>query len=164
MAKFKNIFTWQFTVIIASCFLLSYLTNHLLTRDLIKSTHSVQEVRIINNQIGNGKLVKIDSLSVLKLQNSIDLVVQKNDGRFEVLTWGSAIVITIFIAFLTFNVIVSTGKVREVVDAEIEKKSANLDKIFADKLKELDDMIKNAEEELSELRTVINNVNTNGNV
>lgn len=159
MANFKSVFTLQYVAIVFFSVLISSLCTFFISHWKDESTHNIQEFRITNNQNKVLKEAKMDSLSILKLQNSIDLISQKNDGRFEVLGWGAALLISIFVAFLTFNAIVSTGKVRELVDSEIEKKSTSLETQLSTKLTELNNIVARAEDELNTLRTIVQNTN-----
>lgn len=159
MANFRSVFTLQYVAILFFSVLISSICTLLVSHWKDESNLNIQEIRIVNNQNKTLGEVKMDSLSILKLQNSIDLISQKNDGRFEVLGWGAALLISIFVAFLTFNAIVSTGKVRELVDSEIEKKSASLETQLSTKLTELNTIVLKAEDELNTLRTIVQNTN-----
>lgn len=70
----------------------------------------------------NSIKIQIDSIYNFKLENMITSVDKKNDGRFEVLTWASILLITLLIAFLTINFIVSSSHVKEIVDEKIKEK------------------------------------------
>lgn len=156
MAKFKNVFTWQFTAIIVFCFTIGFFASFLLMKYIVESSRDIKEIKIIEVTTKGSSPLKIDTLSVLKLQNSIDLVAQKNDGRFEILGWGAALVIAMFVAFLTFNVIVSTGKVKEIVDEEIDKKSEKIEET-------LNDLVRKSTEAYNKILEISENLGENGN-
>lgn len=154
--KFKNVFTHQYVAIIVFTFLLGYFSNGLFSSWKLNSTQNTHEIKLVFTQQKGFNLVKVDSLAILKLQNSIDLIETKNNGRFEVLTWAAYLVIILFVSFMTFNVVISTGKVKEVVDNEIEKKSKKLEKLLSSKLVEFNDLAVKAEKEITKLSTVGN--------
>ena len=162
-SNLKYNYVWHYVVTIIVSFILGFLFDRLFISWKSNITHNINEVRIVNTTQNDLKSVKIDSLAIFKLQNSIDLISQKNDGRFEVLGWGAALLISIFVAFLTFNAIVSTGKVRELVDSEIEKKSESIEKMLNDKLEKYQNLDSKAEEQLNKLNNYVSAINTQDN-
>ena len=96
--------------------------------DPLTQAEEEEEFRVIKIEIVENDSVKattikakLDSLINLKLENDIKLVEEKNDGRFEVLTWSATLLITLLALFITINFIVSVSKVREIVDVELDK-------------------------------------------
>ncbi|MEY4539300.1 MAG: hypothetical protein RLZZ306_1057, partial [Bacteroidota bacterium] len=108
--EFKYNYVWHYVFTIIISFLLGFCLNSLFFSWKSNITRNVQEIRIVNTPSNGIKPVKLDSIATLKLQNSIDLIESKNNGRFEVLTWSAYLVVLLFISFMTLNVIISTGK------------------------------------------------------
>lgn len=98
--------------------------------DTSHQSSNIPQFEIIQDVASKGKTIKtrLDSLANIKLQYEIQLVEKKNDGRFEVLTWSSVLVLTLLLVFITVNFIISSAKVRELVDIEIEKKTDEIKK------------------------------------
>lgn len=97
----------------------------------------VLKIEIVQDNVIKSATVKakLDSIVGLKLENDIKLVEEKNDGRFEVLTWSATLLITLLALFITVNFIVSISKVREIVDIELDKRTQEIKQI-SEKLKE----------------------------
>jgi cytoskeletal protein RodZ len=89
-------------------------------------SQNIKHEIILKNPQNIDLKLKLDSLSNLRLENAIALVEKKNDGRFEVLTWSAVLVLTLLAAFITVNFIISSAKVREIVDIEIDKKNEEI--------------------------------------
>lgn len=110
---------------------------------------SVIKVNIVKDSITTEQSVKakLDSILGLKIQNDIQLVEKKNDGRFEVLAWSSVLVLTLLLVFITINFIVSSSKVRELVDEEIDRRTEEIkeqtksfEEYYKNKIIELDSL------------------------
>lgn len=124
-----------------------------------KINHVKYEISVVEQK--NKKTVKIDSIAMLKLENMIAQVEKKNDGRFEVLTWSSAFIITIIALLLTINFFVSASKVKELVDDEIEKRTSDIVEKAKKMLAEIELMKSEIEEradESEQLLLIINKI------
>lgn len=137
-----------------------------------KQEFSVIKVQILQDSIVSSKIVKakMDSIATLKVQNDIQLVEKKNDGRFEVLTWSASLLITLLAIFITFNFIVSSSKVKELVDEEMDKRNKEMVqannklqkkyKLEIEKIEELSKKAKKAFEEIIAYTETMNVLNT----
>ena len=129
-----------------------------LYKDLLLHQNIVKyEVTIVKSK--DDKSIKLDSLQYLKLENAIQQVEKKNDGRFEVLTWSSAFVLTVIVLLLTVNFFVSSSKVKELVDEAIDEKTSKIlkkaNKTLADIEEQKIAIEKKVEEAEIELNTLI---------
>ncbi len=124
---------------------------------------SVIKVELIKDSLNTEKVIKskLDSILTLKLQNDIQLVEKKNDGRFEVLTWSSVLVITLLLVFATINFIISSSKVKEVVDSEMDKKfdeiESKAEKFIGDIKSKTETFTKTYEKQLIEIEELVEN-------
>lgn len=77
---------------------------------------------------------RLDSLAVIKLENEIKLVENKNDGRFEVLTWSATLLISLLVILMGVNFISSNAKAEDTARDEIDKKTTEIVNSFNLKL------------------------------
>lgn len=154
----KNQQNWQFICYLLISFLVGLTVSFIAYRVMYSSSGDIKEIKIeiVADSTHTEKRIKakLDSLLTIKLQNDIQLVEKKNDGRFEVLTWSSVLVITLLLVFITINFIVSSAKVREIVDTEMDKrtddiktKTESLEKTYKEKLAEMENLAEIARKE-----------------
>ncbi len=122
-------------------FIIGFVTFKVTTK--IDSIPQGVKYEIIASNITDNTAIKakLDSLNTIRLENLIALVEKKNDGRFEVLTWSAVLVLTLLAAFITINFIISSAKVKEIVDIEIDRKTEDLRTKARDLLAELESKI-----------------------
>jgi uncharacterized membrane protein YjfL (UPF0719 family) len=127
------------------------------TYRFLRATDRVETV--VHHEIsGSNCVVKMDSLNIMRLENLISNVAQKNDGRFEVLTWATVLIITFLAAFITINFIMTAARVKEIVDEKITEKTGDLNAQIQKKLEEVTGLTTEAEQiknTLTNLMTII---------
>jgi uncharacterized membrane-anchored protein YhcB (DUF1043 family) len=162
----SNSFDWKRTTYILIALMIGALVGFLASQLVDKNaTHSATKIyEITPNDVKKGVVVKakIDSVAILKLQNEILLVEKKNDGRFEVLTWSSVLVMTLLLVFITVNFIVSSSKVREIVDIEIDKRTEDIKKRsddfvenYARHERDMQALIEESEKEFEKMKNLV---------
>jgi hypothetical protein len=118
------------------------------------------EVIVSTTKEASNVKARLDSLSNLKLESAIAMVEKKNDGRFEVLTWSAVLVLSLLGAFTVFSFVESKSKIRQIVDDELENKSAKIQKEFNDLLSDIksksDLFEKNIQENTDKFEELIN--------
>ena len=98
---------------------------------------------------------KADTVAMLRLETAIAAVERKNDGRFEVLTWSAALLITLLVIFISVNFIISQAKVKELVEEAIDKKTGDIQK----SAEQVADMVVDAEGYCSKIKTLYETLN-----
>ena len=81
---------------------------------------SIRQIDSLQSQINN---LKEDKHSLAK---SVSEVKERNDGRFEVLTWAAGIMIVVIIAMLSVNFYTSNLKAEDVARDTIDKKTEDI--------------------------------------
>jgi NADH:ubiquinone oxidoreductase subunit 5 (subunit L)/multisubunit Na+/H+ antiporter MnhA subunit len=116
-----------------------------------KINHTSYEMTFVEQK--DKKTIKIDSITILKLENAIAQVEKKNDGRFEVLTWSSTLILAILGILLAINFFVSEAKVKEIIDKKHEDIISNIEK----QKSELNTLIEDIENIRTSIETMQNN-------
>ncbi len=155
MSKSKTYSSWKIAFYVLLGIMLAMMTGYASYKLFSVSNPSPQVVRhdIIITSKDSAKIV-FDSLSVIRLENAIGLVEKKNDGRFEVLTWATVLIITLLAGFITINFIVSSTRVKEIVDEKVDEKIKGIQDKISEKYEEISALTLEAEkakELLSEL-------------
>jgi uncharacterized membrane protein YjfL (UPF0719 family) len=166
LMKILEQITWKGSTYAILLFILGIIVGFLFNKvnSKIESINKTQRFEIVTSNSRDSSItqMRLDSLNSLRLENTINSIEKKNDGRFEVLTWSSVLVITLLLAFITINFIVSAAKVKEVVDFEIDKRSDEITKrlnLQFDNVEKLVNKISNiaieAEEKLNEINSLL---------
>ena len=133
-----------------------------LYKDLLLHQNIVKyEVTIVKSK--DDKSIKLDSLQYLKLENAIQQVEKKNDGRFEVLTWSSVLVLTVIALLLTINFFVSESKVKELVDKAIDEKTNKIIASTQEVRKQIEENADEIEKIYAKLKELLNNYQSENN-
>ena len=103
---------------------------------------------------------KADTVAMLRLETAIAAVERKNDGRFEVLTWSAALLITLLVIFISFNFIVSQSKVKELVEEAIDKKTADISQSMNAKYAEVEKYTEEIADKVVETEEYYNQIKT----
>ena len=103
---------------------------------------------------------KADTVAMRRLETAIAAVERKNDGRFEVLTWSAALLITLLVIFISFNFIVSQSKVKELVEEAIDKKTADISQSMNAKYAEVEKYTEEIADKVVETEEYYNQIKT----